>query len=161
MAIDRAPWNALVDDDGSNLVGSIWNKAAIKTVILDPVDAALVVTPPPVVSWTPVDVSGAGLVLASWEGKYQKIGNHVEVWGRVQYPTTADATSAQIGGLPFANGAFYVGLYITHGAVPSVLHLPPGATAFYVVNNATGTSRPNSQLSAASLIFQGSYLTDY
>ena len=22
MAIDRAPWNALIDDDGSNLVGS-------------------------------------------------------------------------------------------------------------------------------------------
>jgi hypothetical protein len=39
MAIDRAPWNALVDDDGSNLVGSIWNKNQIKTVILDPVDA--------------------------------------------------------------------------------------------------------------------------
>jgi hypothetical protein len=39
MAIDRAPWNALVDDDGSNLVGSIWNKAAIKTVLLDPIDA--------------------------------------------------------------------------------------------------------------------------
>jgi hypothetical protein len=42
MAINRGPWNALVDDDGSNLVGSIWNKAAIKDVILDPTDAALV-----------------------------------------------------------------------------------------------------------------------
>jgi len=42
MAINRAPFNALVDDDGSNSVGSIWNKNQIKTVILDPVDAALV-----------------------------------------------------------------------------------------------------------------------
>lgn len=41
MAIDRGPWNALVDDDGSNLVGTIWNKDKIKTVILDPVDAEL------------------------------------------------------------------------------------------------------------------------
>ena len=41
MAIDRGPWNALVDDDGSNLVGTIWNKDKIKTVILDPTDAAL------------------------------------------------------------------------------------------------------------------------
>lgn len=40
MAIDRAPWNALVDDDGSNLIGTVWNKDKIKTVILDPVDAA-------------------------------------------------------------------------------------------------------------------------
>jgi len=44
MAIDRGPWNALVDDDGSNLVGTVWNKDKIKTVILDPVDAALLTT---------------------------------------------------------------------------------------------------------------------
>jgi len=41
MAINRAPFNALVDDDGSNLLGTPWNKAAIAGVILDPVDAAL------------------------------------------------------------------------------------------------------------------------
>jgi len=41
MAIDRTPWNALVDDDGSNLVGTVWNKDKIKTVILDPTDAAI------------------------------------------------------------------------------------------------------------------------
>jgi hypothetical protein len=41
MSINRGPFNALVDDDGTNTVGSIWNKAAIKDVILDPVDAAL------------------------------------------------------------------------------------------------------------------------
>lgn len=39
--INRAPWTALVDDSGQNLDGSIWNKAAIKTVLLDPIDAAL------------------------------------------------------------------------------------------------------------------------
>ena len=41
MAIDRGPWNALVDDDGSNLIGSLWNKAAIQTVLLDPIDAEI------------------------------------------------------------------------------------------------------------------------
>jgi hypothetical protein len=41
MGIDRGPWNALVDDDGSNLVGTVWNKDTIKTVILDPIDAGL------------------------------------------------------------------------------------------------------------------------
>lgn len=39
MAINRAPWNALQDDDGSNLVGTVWNKDKIKTVLLDPIDA--------------------------------------------------------------------------------------------------------------------------
>jgi hypothetical protein len=40
MAIDRTPFNALVDDIGDGVSGSIWNKNAIKSVILDPVDAA-------------------------------------------------------------------------------------------------------------------------
>lgn len=39
--LDRAPFNALVDDDGSNLIGSIWNKAAIASTILNPVDAVV------------------------------------------------------------------------------------------------------------------------
>lgn len=38
MPINRTPWTALVDDDGSNLVGTIWNKDKIKTVLLDPID---------------------------------------------------------------------------------------------------------------------------
>lgn len=42
MAINRTNFNLLVDDDGSNLVGTIWDKAHIKDVILDPVDAALI-----------------------------------------------------------------------------------------------------------------------
>jgi len=41
MAIDRGPWNALIDDDGSNEVGTLFGKEDIKTVILDPIDAAL------------------------------------------------------------------------------------------------------------------------
>jgi len=41
MPIDRTNFNALVDDDGSNTVGTPWNKHQIKIVILDPVDAAL------------------------------------------------------------------------------------------------------------------------
>lgn len=41
MPIDRTNYNALVDDDGSNTIGSVWNKAAIKGVLLDPIDAAI------------------------------------------------------------------------------------------------------------------------
>lgn len=41
MPIDRTPFNALVDDNGTNTIGSPWNKAAIAGVILDPVDAAI------------------------------------------------------------------------------------------------------------------------
>jgi len=40
MPINRGPFNALVDDDGSNTIGTVWNKAQIQGVILDPADAA-------------------------------------------------------------------------------------------------------------------------
>jgi hypothetical protein len=39
MPINRAPFNALVDDDGSGNVGTVWNKNQIKSVLLDPTDA--------------------------------------------------------------------------------------------------------------------------
>jgi len=41
MAIDRTAFNALVDDTGVGN-GSIWDKSAIQTVLLDPIDAAIV-----------------------------------------------------------------------------------------------------------------------
>ena len=40
MPINRGPFNALVDDDGTGLTGTVWNKAQIAAVILDPADAA-------------------------------------------------------------------------------------------------------------------------
>jgi hypothetical protein len=30
MPIDRGPWNALIDDDGTNKTGTPWNKTAVK-----------------------------------------------------------------------------------------------------------------------------------
>jgi hypothetical protein len=39
MAIDRTTWTALLDDDGSNLVGTLWTKDLVKTLLLDPIDA--------------------------------------------------------------------------------------------------------------------------
>lgn len=39
MAIDRTAWTALVNDDGTNTVGTEWTKDLVKTVLLDPIDA--------------------------------------------------------------------------------------------------------------------------
>ena len=41
MALNRAPFNALIDDDGSNTIGTPWNKARIAGVVLDPTDAEI------------------------------------------------------------------------------------------------------------------------
>lgn len=40
MAIDRSIFNGYRDDDGSGTFGSLWNKSAIQSIILDPADAA-------------------------------------------------------------------------------------------------------------------------
>ena len=45
ITINRNPYNALVDDSGNNLDGSLWDKLAIRTVLLDPIDAALAKIP--------------------------------------------------------------------------------------------------------------------
>lgn len=45
MAIDRTQYNLLQDDDGSNTVGTLWTKNIVKTVLLDPVDAAIATIP--------------------------------------------------------------------------------------------------------------------
>jgi hypothetical protein len=45
ITINRNPWTALIDDSGQNLDGSLWDKAAIKGVLLDPIDAALAAVP--------------------------------------------------------------------------------------------------------------------
>lgn len=58
MSIDRGPFNALVDDDGSGTRGTPWNKAQIQNVILDPVDAAIAAAPGR--SLTALLYSGAG-----------------------------------------------------------------------------------------------------
>lgn len=39
MAINRGPFNALIDDDGSGTTGTPWNKTQIAGVLLDPIDA--------------------------------------------------------------------------------------------------------------------------
>ena len=68
MALDRTWYNTLVDDDGSNTVGTIWNKAAVDS-LLDSVDAELVdsivnsSTTGVDNAWTP---GGTGDTLVAW-----------------------------------------------------------------------------------------------
>jgi len=153
MAIDRAPWNALVEDDGSNLVGSLWNKAAIKTVLLDPIDAL-----PAVVDWTPIDGSGV-LPFTNVAAKYVKTANRVEVWVRLQYPATSSSLPASIANFPFANGTLQTGFYQSYGYPNMQFHFQPGATAVLLMNPATSGQYTNANLSGSLVIFQGSYLT--
>jgi len=57
--INRTPYNALVDDDGSNTVGTPWTKNIVKTVLLDPIDVALALVDAGVTAWTTFAHAGA------------------------------------------------------------------------------------------------------
>jgi hypothetical protein len=51
--------------------------------------------------WTPIDGSGAGLSFTGTSGDWFRVGEMVVAYGTATYPTTANASSAKIGGLPF------------------------------------------------------------
>jgi hypothetical protein len=52
-------------------------------------------------TWTPTDDSGAGLTLSSPSGRYTRSGRMCFCELSLSYPSTANASSAAIGGLPF------------------------------------------------------------
>jgi hypothetical protein len=109
-------------------------------------------------TWTPVDASGAGLSFTDNTGTYRKIGGLVVCSYRLKYPSTVNASSALIGGLPFNNAVGfptgYTGYNSGLGAV--VNHRLSSATSFYVSNAATGADISNSSISTLEL--QGTFI---
>ena len=53
-------------------------------------------------TWTPTDVSGAGLSFTTVGGNYTKIGRQVIAYFNVTFPSTASTAQVTIGGLPYA-----------------------------------------------------------
>ena len=58
-------------------------------------------------TWTPIDNSGASLSFTIQSATYTKIGRFVSAAQFTSYPATASGATANIAGLPFANGATY------------------------------------------------------
>jgi hypothetical protein len=82
MPINRAPFNALIDDDGSTTSGTPWNKTQIKNVLLDPVDAfvgngGVWGTYAPI--WAGADNVGPTGGNCIISGRYLRIGQWVDV----------------------------------------------------------------------------------
>jgi hypothetical protein len=175
MAINRAPFNALIDDDGSNTVGSIWNKTAIKDVILDPVDAALVAqgawasyVPPWGASGGTVPVLGNGVLV----GRYLRVGQWVDLVVTLTMGSTTTYGSGAFWslGLPFApvlSGAptteltFRVGAMTGAGATqPPLIGYYIGANQVYLVTSVGGLVNPTTPFTwstGAILSMRGSY----
>jgi hypothetical protein len=153
MPITRTP---LIDDDGSGTTGTILNNAW-PTGLYNQIDAAIA-SGPIYGTWTPVDGSGAGLVMQTGTaGQWSKYGRVVVFWCQVIYPSNVNGTPARIGGLPYVirqNGA------AAQGAGPSMQwYLQAGLTAVQAISNA-GMAHVNWDLSGANIIISGTYLTD-
>jgi hypothetical protein len=57
-------------------------------------------------TWTPSDVSGAGLVFTNVTATYTKIGRLVVMFLSLIFPATANAANVKIGGFPYAAGNY-------------------------------------------------------
>lgn len=113
-------------------------------------------------SFTPVDASGAGLVLTPSAGLYVKIGKLVWVSFSVTYPVTANGANASIGGFPytsdannFARGTLAIG-YRSLGLIPTSCLVEASSTACFLFNGASLAT--NANVSGNNLFFSGIYL---
>jgi hypothetical protein len=97
-------------------------------------------------TWTPTDVSGAGLSL-SGSGEYTKIGNMVKAGFSITYPVTASALQNFVS-LPInsnGGGGFFV-TYTTFGS--AISGYIDGTNNRFVIVNFSGTALTNATLSA-------------
>ena len=106
-------------------------------------------------TWTPTDGSGAGLTFTTVFGRYIKIGKQVTVHFRVNYPSTADATSAIIGGLPYVvdAGNNYMGgvVHWTDASMVLTLMAIDTTSTLSVRRNVDNTDPTNANLSTKIL----------
>jgi hypothetical protein len=113
-------------------------------------------------TWTVTDASGAGLTLVTATGFYTKIGRVVYWQANVDYPVTANASSALLGGLPFtiSEGASpgRSGSFITATSVVSLvqtLQITPTNIRLYKTGLVRAT---NAELSGSTIYLAGFYV---
>jgi hypothetical protein len=95
-------------------------------------------------TWTPVDGSGAGLVLTVANASYTKVGRLVEASFAITYPVTASGSTLRIGGLPFTAKAFgtsmnTVSFSVVQYAIPITCVVDANATTFTPLTYGAGT----------------------
>lgn len=110
-------------------------------------------------TWTPTDLSGAGLTFTPTTARYQQIGGWVLLTLDLTFPTTGSSATAYIGGLPVApNPSFTGGTGVgTSNGSATCLAMTAGTTPGFVFQNISGTNFANSAMSAHAVRFQFSY----
>jgi hypothetical protein len=113
-------------------------------------------------AWTPSDISGAGLTLTPVNCKYVKIGKLIHLMGQITYPTTADATAAKIGGLPYNPIALQAATsFNTTGlSTFSTTAVIPGSALQFYNSFGAGIPRGNATLSGNTAYINISYICE-
>lgn len=108
-------------------------------------------------TWTPHDVSGAGLAFTS-AGQWYRLGQMIVVTFRVVYPTTASGATALIGGLPFAAAlettqqpVWASNLAFTTDTTNALTALANYNATTITITNLSGTAATNAQLSTDTI----------
>jgi hypothetical protein len=178
MALDRTWFNTLVDDDGSGMTGSVWDKADVDA-LMDAVDAEIArIEPANSVLWTPYfNAQGGGTATyASQRAISARTGKIVTVNGWLSLSAKGSLTGAlRLAGFPNAAASlgypgahigitYYAGLVTPLGAISAYFDSGQNL-ANLVFTGATpglGTSFVDaSHLSNTfSCVFGGSYVID-
>lgn len=114
-------------------------------------------------TWTPVDNSGAGLVITVLEATYALLGNLVIARARISYPATASGAGAEISGMPFTVAAGLSNLqgFVTWSNYATHMYVMPvaGGTALRFYTGAGGGAQlTNAQIASSSTNFTAMYL---
>lgn len=109
-------------------------------------------------NWTPIDSSGAGLTLTVGYATYMRIGTLVICHFSITYPSTADASAAIIGGLPFtavatggAAGVFGGKILNATTATSANTIKLQSATTTFTIGNGTYSNMTNANLTTANI----------
>lgn len=107
-------------------------------------------------TWTPTDLSGAGLSITVNSASYTKIGRLVVANFYVTYPATGSASTAQLS-LPFVSSTFQIGQALsTLGNVQCAMAANGSAAATF--RSAALATYTNLELSGADILASISYM---
>lgn len=143
MALDRTWYNSLVDDDGSNTVGTLWDKAAVDH-LMDNVDAEIVRLDADIAAISPVAFVFPSTVTGTQNDWVHGCG---EGNGLVEWSGAADAAFTGMKSIIFPSAANVTGQIITikntGTKVATFAHQSGSSTAgFRFYNPATSAPTP-------------------
>lgn len=106
-------------------------------------------------TWTPTDASGGSQNALTTDGRYTRVGNLLFCTFDIEYPTTADTSTARIGGLPFSASTTNLqgagSIAWTNFGSALTFYMGSSSTSFTFLN-LSSVARTNAQMSAKRII---------